>query len=202
MNKIKGKTRIAVQNKGRLMQPSLDYLELCGLQFETVGRDLVIPCRGREIEVIFVRNSDIPEYVRYGVADYGIVGKNVLMERRLEFEILRKLNFGKCELVVAVPQGSDFKSLEDLEHERIATSYPKTLARTLKARKVSAAVIEIKGSVEICPRLGLSDAVFDISQTGNTLRANGLRVLEKITESQAVLIKNPNTNTQYEEIFK
>lgn len=184
------------------MQPSLDFLELCGLKFEAGGRELLIPCKNREIEIIFVRNSDIPEYVRYGVADYGIVGENLLIEKGLEFDVLRKLDFAKCDLVVAVPQESDFQTVADLEHERIATSYPKTLAKVLKTRGVSAAIIEIKGSVEICPRLGLSDAVFDISQSGNTLRANGLRVLEKITDSQAVLIKSPNTNPKYEEIFK
>ena len=201
MNKVNKKVRIALQNKGRLMEPSLDYLKQCGLEFKSNGRSLLIPCKNLEIELIFVRNSDIPEYVRYNVADYGIVGENVLMEKIGQFDILRKLGFGTCEMVIAVPEKSKFKNLRDLDHERIASSYPNTLRAALKKQGVSASIIEIQGSVEICPALGLSDAVFDITQTGSTLRENGLKVIEKIADSQAVLIKNYNSNPRYEEIF-
>lgn len=201
MNKVNKKIRVALQNKGRLMEPSLDYLRECGLEFKGNGRSLLVPCKNADIELIFVRNSDIPEYVRYNVADYGIVGQNVLMEKVGQFETVQQLGFGKCELVIAVPEKSPFKRLKELDHERIASSYPRTLKAALKKQGVSASIIEIQGSVEICPALGLSDAVFDITQTGNTLRENGLKIIEKIADSQAVLIKNCNSNPRYEEIF-
>lgn len=201
MNKVNKKIRIAIQNKGRLMEPSLAYLKQCGLKFGTTGRRLIVACKNVDIELLFVRNNDIPEYVRYGVADYGIVGENVLMEKGTNFEIVRRLAFGKCELVIAVPKSSKLNKLDALDHERIATSYPRILKALLKAKGVSASVIEIQGSVEICPSLGLADAIFDISQTGRTLRENGLRVIEKVADSQAVLIKNLNSYSQYENIL-
>ena len=201
MNKVNKKNRIAVQNKGRLMNPSLDYLRRCGLEFVANGRNYIVPCGNFNMELLFVRNSDIPEYVKCGVADYGIVGENLLMEKTNRLEVVRRLEFGKCELVIAVPQNSTIDGLASLEHERIATSYPRTLKAVLKERGVSASVIEIQGSVEICPSLGLVDAIFDITQTGQTLRENGLKVIEKIADSQAVLIKNFNTNPNYENLF-
>ncbi len=203
MNKFNQKIRIAVQSSGRLREPSLEYLKSCGLKFTAEGRALIVACENEDmdVELIFVRNSDIPEYVRYNVADYGILGENVLMERDDKFDVVKKLGFGKCDLVLAVAEKSKFEKLEDLEHERIATSYLTTMKRILKQRKVSAAVVNIQGSVEICPALGLSDAIFDISQSGNTIRENGLRIIEKLAESQAVLIKNSNSNSQYEQIF-
>ncbi len=201
MNKVNKKIRIAVQNKGRLMEASLNYLSQCGLQFKTNGRKLIRKCKNTDIEILFVRNCDIPEYVQYAVADYGIVGQNTLMEKTPRFDIIKKLGFGKCKLVIAAPKESKIKNLSSLEHERIATSYPKTLKEALKKEKISASIIEIKGAVEICPLLGLADAVFDITQTGNTLRENGLRVVEKIAESQAVLIKKADNNLNYEKIF-
>ncbi|MBT6068720.1 ATP phosphoribosyltransferase [Candidatus Peregrinibacteria bacterium] len=201
MNKVNTRIRIAVQNKGRLMEPSLDYLRRCGLEFETEKRSLTAKCKNAEIELIFVRNKDITEYVKYDVADFGIVGQNVLMEKGQQFEVIRELGFGKCDLVVAIPNDSKVKSVSDLEHERIATSYPNTLREFLKKKKISASVIEIQGSVEICPSLGLADAVFDITQTGKTIEENNMKVLEKLASSEAVLIKNPNTKPQYEDMF-
>lgn len=201
MNKVNAKIRIAIQNKGRLMEPSLEYLKKCGLKFKCSDRQLVVPCENFDIEILFVRNSDVPECVRYNVADYGIVGRNVLEERKDKFEILRTLDFGKCQLVIAVPKNSTIKKIQDLEHERIATSYPRILKAYLNKMKVSASIIEINGSVEICPALGLSDAIFDITQTGTTLRENGLVVMQKVADSEALLIKNPNSNPQYEDLF-
>lgn len=201
MNKVNKKIRIAVQNKGRLMEPSLAFLKEYGLEFAENGRSLIIPCKNVNIELLFVRNSDIPEYVRYGVADFGIVGRNVLMEKENNLKTVKELNFGKCSLVIAAPKSSKIKTLADLDHERIATSYPQILKGFLKKQGVSASIIEIRGSVEICPSLGLADAIFDITQTGRTLKANGLRVIEKVADSQAVLIKNPNTNSNYEDLF-
>lgn len=201
MNKANKKVRIAVQSKGRLMEPSLAYLKECGLEFAVNGRNLILPCKSSNVELLFVRNSDIPEYVKYGVADFGIVGRNVLMEKENDLKIIKELDFGKCSLVIAAPKESQIKGLNDLEHERIATSYPRILRDFLKKQRLSASVIEIRGSVEICPFLGLADAIFDIVQTGRTLKENGLRVIEKVADSQAVLIQNLNSNFIYEDLF-
>lgn len=183
------------------MEPSLAYLRRCGLTFADNGRNLIVPCEDGKFELLFVRNSDIPEYVRYGVADLGIVGENILMEKGGGLEVSRVLDFGQCKLVIAVLENSKMKNFAELDHERIATSYPRILKRFLNEQGLSAAIIEIQGSVEICPSLGLADAIFDIMQTGATLKENGLRVLQKVADSQAVLIKNPNTNLNYENIF-
>lgn len=200
------KIRIAVQNGGRLMEPSLEYLRQSGLEFLFKERELLVSCTSRrlkdlEIELLFVRNSDIPEYVKYGVADFGIVGENVLMEKGEVFPIVKRLDFGRCSLVFAVPESSKISSLKALEHERIATSYPNILRKFLKKNGISASVIEIQGSVEICPNLNLSDAILDITQSGKTLEENGLKVLGKISDSSAVVIKNPNLKSTYEKIF-
>lgn len=201
MKRQNNKIRIAVQNQGRLMDPSLEYLKSCGLKFSMEGRNLLLPCENRDIEILFVRSSDIPVYVKYGVADFGIVGENVLWEKAEDFVVVKKLDFGKCSLVIAVSKNSDITSLSELENERIATSYPNILRRLLKEKRLSASLIEIQGSVEICPALNLSDAIFDITQSGRTLEENGLKILAQVLDSQAVVIKNPNSKFEYEEIF-
>lgn len=201
MNRVNRKIRIAVQNKGRLMEPSLDYLKRCGIEFTLNGRNFIASCSGGDFEILFVRNIDIPKYVQYGVVNFGIVGQNILMEEGGNFEVVKKLKFGKCKMVIAALASSKITSVEELEHERIATSYPRILKKFLKARTLGAAIVEIQGSVEICPALGLADAIFDITQTGRTLEENGLQVIEKVADSQAVLIKNPNSNLIYENLF-
>lgn len=138
-----------------------------------------------------VRNSDIPVYVGDGVADFGIVGENVLIEQECRLPMVKKLGFGKCSLVIAAP-----KMIKDLSEERIATSYPNTLKKYLREKKINASIIKINGSVEICPGLGLSDAICDITQTGQTLRKNGLKVVEKILDSEAVLVSSPFTSKE------
>jgi ATP phosphoribosyltransferase len=140
-----------------------------------------------DIEPLLVRNSDIPVYVNYGIADFGIVGENVLLEQNCKLKIVKKLGFGKCSLIIAAPKG-----VKDLFEERIATSYPNTLRKYLRKKKINASIIKINGSVEICPALGLCDAVCDITQTGKTLKENKLKIIEKVLDSQAVLIKSPN----------
>lgn len=188
---MKTKIRIAVQKKGRMQAQSLKFLKSLGLQFEKNGKKLIIPCKNAGVELLFVRNSDIPEYVKGEVADFGIVGENILREKNYKLEIIRKLGFGKCSLVIAAPK--KFTSLED---ERIATSYPNSLKSYLKTKKTNASIIEIKGSVEIAPSLNLADAICDITQTGKTLRENGLFRIEKIMDSQAVLIKSPGISEE------
>jgi ATP phosphoribosyltransferase len=187
----KGRTRIAVQKSGRLSEPSLNFLYSQGLKFEPNGRNLVTPCDNHDVDILHLRDDDIPEYVCRSVVDYGIVGENVLYEKEVQVNVLRKLGFCPCSLVIAAPKDSEIKVLEDLEGERIATSHPRLLARFLEERKINGAIITIKGSVEVTPSLNLADAVCDITQTGRTLRENDLVTLLTVLESQAVLVESP-----------
>jgi len=182
--------RIAIQSKGRLQENSISFLKSQGLKFEINGRSLVTPCIDQEIDVLLLRNSDIPEYVHAGVAEFGIVGENVLQEKNTHVRILKKLGFGICRLVIAVPEDSPIQSVEDLEGERIATSYPKFLTKFLQEKGIHAAIIPISGSVEVTPELNLADAICDLVQTGSTLKAHGLKELVTILESEAVLIQS------------
>jgi len=180
--------KIAIQKSGRLYEESLKFLASKGIAVENPENKLAVFSEDGGVEVFFIRDDDIPEYVRYGVVDYGIVGKNLLVEKNIEIPIVQELNFGLCELVLAVPQESPIQQLEDLQGARIATSYSGFLSKYLKERRVRSSLVSIKGSVEVTPRLNMADAVCDLTQTGKTLRENGLRVLESIFKSQAVLI--------------
>ena len=202
MNLQNKKIRIALQKRGRLQEPSMDFLKSLGLKFEPNGSKLISPCLNANIEILYVRNSDIPQYVRYGVADYGFVGENVLIEKESQLEIIKRLGFGKCKLVIAVPKNSDIKNVDDLSEERIATSYLNTLKGYLKEKGVNASIVEINGSVEICPLLNLSDAICDITQTGQTLKENELRIIGEIMNSEAVLVRSPFLNEEMTEIFE
>ncbi len=183
--------RIAIQSKGRLSDASIQYLRSKGLTFERSGRKLIARCRNRAVQILFLRSGDIPEYVKRGVAQFGIVGQNVLQESGLDIPVVETLDFGQCRLVIAVPKRSRIKSVQDLGGERIATSYPHLLSRYLIAQGVRAAVIVLRGSVEIAPQLGLSDGICDLVQTGGTLRENNLKPLATVMESRAVLIRSP-----------
>jgi len=152
---------------------------------------------GNIVETLLVRNSDIPVYVECGVADFGIVGKNVLFELECRLPVIAKLGFGKCSLVIAAP-----KKIKDLSEERIATSYPNTLKKYLRKNGINASITKINGSVEICPKLGLCDAICDITQTGKTLKENNLTVIEKIMDSQAVLISSPFVSKEQAKNFE
>ncbi|PIZ71444.1 ATP phosphoribosyltransferase [Candidatus Peregrinibacteria bacterium CG_4_10_14_0_2_um_filter_43_11] len=182
--------RIAIQNKGRLSELSIAFLRSSGLSFQPNGRSLITRCDNEDVEILYLRSADIPEYVRRGVADFGIVGRNVLEEKEIDLPILRSLDFGQCRLVIAVPQKSSIQSIQDLEGERIATSYPNTLSCYLKKQGVSASIIPLRGSVEAAPALDLADAICDLVQTGKTLKDNGLTPLVTVLESEAVLITN------------
>lgn len=176
------KFKIAIQNKGRLCGPSLEFLRSVGLKFD-VQNGIILKCKNADVEILFVRNSDIPTYVQQAVADFGIVGSNVIYEGQYQLPILQNLGFGKCSLVIAAPEGN-----ENLDGERIATSYPNSLKLYLKKNGINASIIKIGGSVEAAPSLGLADAVCDITQSGNTLQENNLKILDKILDSEAVLI--------------
>jgi ATP phosphoribosyltransferase len=185
--------RIAIQKKGRLHEDSINYLSSAGIECSILGdRRLLVPCLDSNIEVIMARQSDILQYVQQGAADFGIVGGNTLYESSLKLIAVEILDFGKCELVIAVPAESNTSILNDLEGERIATSYPNSLKRILNRTGVNAAIVPITGSVEVTPGLGLADAICDISQSGDTLRANGLRPISIVLRSQAALIESPD----------
>ena len=190
MNGSKRKVRIAVQNNGRLMEPSLNFLKTLGLKFRKNSRKLIVPCKNAEVEFLYVRNGDIPEYVSQNVADFGIVGRNVLIERRSNLKIEKSLGFGRCSLIIAVPKGSPIKNINDLNDERIATSYPRTLRNFLSDNRINASIVDIRGSVEIAPSLNLADAICDITQTGDSLRQNGLKVIASIFDSEAVIVRS------------
>lgn len=186
-------TRIAIQKNGRLNEESLVFLASRGIRVENPKGELLVRSSDGTVEVLFIRDDDIPEYVRCGVVDFGIVGKNLLCEKNILLPIVEELNFGYCNLVLAVPEESEILKLEDLEGLRIATSYSEFLGRYLKSKEIKSAIIPIKGSVEIAPRLNMADAVCDLTQTGKTLRENGLKVIHTLLKSQAILIASkPN----------
>lgn len=188
--KTEERLKIAVQKSGRLYQNSMDFLMSRGLSFPADDRSLIRPCENSNIDVVYLRDDDIPEYVRRGIADFGIVGQNVLAEKGLQLAILKKLDFGRCKLVIAVPKDSGVRAVEDLQDLRIATSYPNLLTDYLGKRNIKASIVVVSGSAEIAPRLGLSDVVCDLVQTGATLKANGLKTLCTVLESQAVLVSS------------
>lgn len=183
--------RIAVQSKGRLADSSLAFLSSVGLIFKPNGRNCMVSCENYPVDMLFLRDDDIPRYVSRGIADFGIVGENVLKEENEKVQIIKRLDFGLCSLVIAAAQGSSIRRIEDLSKKRIATSYPSSLRAYLKKCNIKATVIELKGSVEIAPNLNLADAICDLTQTGKTLKENGLRPILRIFESQAILIQTP-----------
>jgi ATP phosphoribosyltransferase len=187
------RTRVAIQKSGRLTEGSVKFLNAMGLKFQPNGRNLVTPCENAPIDILHLRDDDIPEYVCRSVVDFGIVGENVLYEKNVHVGLLKRLGFSPCSLVIAVPKGSPIKVPEDLEGERIATSHPRLLTRFLRQRQINAAIITIRGAVEVAPQLNLSDAVCDITQTGRTLKEHDLIPLATVFESQAVLIESPFT---------
>jgi ATP phosphoribosyltransferase len=177
---------IAVPVKGRLREPSVSLLEDAGLGPEQPGeRALAFPCRNAPVDVLLVRAADVPEYVQDGVVDCGITGQDLVRERGARVEELLELGFGSCRLDAAVPEESQYQRIEDLTGATIATVYPR-LARELLPVEVQ--LVDVTGSVEIAPRLGLADAIVDLVSSGNTLRTNGLRSLGTLFSSQAVLI--------------
>src|SRR3989344_2559582 len=183
--------RIAIQKSGRLFQASMDFLVSRGLSFPKNGRSLIHPSDNFEVDLLYLRDDDIPEYVSRGVADFGIVGQNVLAEKGIELPVGSKLDFGRCKLVIAAPRNSRIKEPRDLQGRRIATGYPKLLSDFLAREGIEASIVPISGSAEITPELDLADAICDIVQTGATLEAHDLVPLFTLMESQAVLISSP-----------
>jgi ATP phosphoribosyltransferase len=183
-----GRLKIAVQKSGRLTDDVRTLLGLCGLDLEFQSKSLHVPCRNFDLDVLNLRDDDIPEYVQDGIADLGIVGANVVAESGVRVERLLDLGFGRCRLMICVPSRFETGTIHDLDGCRIATSYPRTLARYLHRHGVCCQIVELNGSVELAPTLNVADAICDIVSTGSTARVNGLVPLWTVLESQAVLI--------------
>ncbi|RZL46454.1 MAG: ATP phosphoribosyltransferase [Pedobacter sp.] len=182
--------KIAIQKSGRLNEKSVEILKNCGLSFENYKSSLIATVANFPLEILFLRDDDIPEYVQDGIADLGIVGENVIIEAGADVSYLQPLGFGKCTLKIAVQSTSDITELSQLNGKAIATSYPVILQKYLSENNVDAQIRNISGSVEIGPGLGLSDAIFDIVSTGGTLKSNGLKAFKNVMDSQAVLISS------------
>jgi len=196
--------KIAIQKSGRLNEKSVEILKNCGLSFENYKSSLISTVTNFPLEILFLRDDDIPEYVQDGIADLGIVGENVIVETGANVSYLQKLGFGRCSLKIAVKNDSDIDSVAKLDGKVIATSYPVILSKFLKANQVNAQIRNISGSVEIGPGLGLSDAIFDIVSTGGTLKNNGLKPFTSVMDSEAVLISTPGLefNTEVAELVQ
>ena len=181
--------RLAVQKSGRLNEDSLKLLKDCGISIDNRKDQLKVAARNFPIEVFFLRNGDIPQYLRDGVVDLAILGENLLEEKGKGLKVVEQLGFSKCRVSIAVPKGSKFDGIEDLEGKRIATSYPNTVQNFLQQNNINAELHIINGSVEIAPNIGLSDAICDIVSSGSTLFKNNLKEVVEIARSQAVLVK-------------
>lgn len=180
--------KIAIQKSGRLNEKSVELLKNCGLTFENYKSSLISSVSNFPLEILFLRDDDIPEYVQDGIADLGIVGENVISETGVNVHFLQRLGFGKCTLKIAIPNESELVQINDLEGRAIATSYPNILKKYLSDNQINATIRTISGSVEISPGLGLSDAICDIVSTGGTLKSNGLKPFADVISSEAILI--------------
>jgi ATP phosphoribosyltransferase len=196
--------KIAIQKSGRLNEKSVEILKNCGLSFENYKSSLISSVTNFPLEILFLRDDDIPEYVQDGIADLGIVGENVITETGAQVTHLQKLGFGKCTLKIAIPNASNITEIAQLEGKAIATSYPVILEKYLKDNHVNAHVRTISGSVEIGPGLGLSDAICDIVSTGGTLKSNGLKPFAEVMKSEAVIIgtKDSELNPEVQELLQ
>ncbi len=188
--------KIAIQKSGRLYEESVKLLKECGIQLSNGHNKLKTIAENFPLEVYFLRDDDIPQYVFDGVADIGIVGENVLLEKARDIDLMYRLGFGKCRLSVAVPKNLNYLSYTDLEGLKIATSYPVLLQQYLTQKNINAEIHEISGSVEIAPGIGLADAICDLVSSGSTLFTNGLKEVEIILRSEAVLAANKNLSEE------
>jgi len=194
--------RIAVQSKGRLYEDTMGLLTEAGIKLSSAKRTLLIPARNFPVEILFLRDDDIPDSVSSGVADIGIVGKNEFMEKEKQARIVKNLGFSKCRLSLAIPKDEEYQGLEWFSRRKIATSYPVILNKFLKDNHINADIHVITGSVEIAPGIGLADAIFDIVSSGSTLVSNRLKEVEVVVESEAILIANNNLTDEKLEILE
>ncbi len=195
------KLRLAVQKSGRLNEDSLKLLKAIGISIDNGKDQLKASARNFPLEVFFLRNGDIPQYLRDGVVDIAIIGENLIIEKGNNIDVVEKLGFSKCRVSIAVPKTSEAKSLADLAGKKIATSYPKTVEKFLAKTGVEANLHIINGSVEIAPNIGLADAVCDIVSSGSTLFKNNLKEIEVLVKSEAVLVKSPQISTENQAVL-
>lgn len=181
--------RIAIQKSGRLTDKSIALLERAGMKFDSYKGHMIVPVQNFDIELLLIRDDDIPEYVQDGVCDIGFVGANVTAEKNADVTVIRNLGYGKCRLSIATPKNGTLKTAADLNGKRIATSYPNLTQKFFQNKGMAVKTVTISGAVEIAPRLGVSDAVCDLVSTGGTLKANGLVETDVIFESECQLIR-------------
>jgi ATP phosphoribosyltransferase len=194
--------RIAIQKSGRLSEDSLNLFKACGIRIESKGGQLKNASSNFPAEFLFLRDDDIPGYVEDGVADVGIVGENVHVESNKAIDIAHAMGFSKCRLSIAIPRSEQYNGIQDLQGKSIATSYPVILGNYLQEQGVEADIHVISGSVEIAPSIGLASAICDIVSSGSTLLSNGLKEVEVIFRSEAVMITNKNLSPEKEEILR
>lgn len=190
------KLRIAIQKSGRLNEDSLKLIRDCGISVDNGGDQLKVTARNFPLEIFFLRNSDIPEYVQDGVADIAIIGENLLVEKIHEVAVIKKLGFSKCKVSLAISKNETYTDLSFFNGKKLATSYPNTLKQFLNQHNIQAEIHEISGSVEIAPNIGLADGICDIVSTGSTLFKNGLKEVEVLFQSEAVLIAGKNLSAE------
>ena len=188
--------RLAIPNKGRLVEPTLRLLHDAGLVFEEHDRSLVALVQNYELDILFVRTNDVIEFVGDGVADLGITGVDLLTETGAELPRIRSLGYGRCRLAAAVPNDTAFQTVEDLAGHRVATAHPNTARRFFAERDIPVEVVPISGAVEVAPRLGLAEGIVDLVSTGSTLQMNGLRQIGDVLASEAILVANPTANLE------
>ena len=193
---MRDRLRLAVPNKGRLVEPTIQLLRDAGLMFEEHDRSLVARVQNYDLDVLFVRTNDVIEFVGDGVAELGVTGEDLLAETGAELPRLRSLGYGRCRLAAAVPNDVPYQAVEDLAGLRVATAHPNATRRFFEEREIPVDVIPISGAVEVAPRLGLAEAIVDLVSTGSTLVMNGLRPIGDVLASEAVLIANPQAHRQ------
>ena len=193
--------KIAIQKSGRLHDESIQILKDCGISVYNGNDQLKVTASNFPLEVYYLRNSDIPQYLIDGVVDIAIVGDNLLVEKEQNIQIAEKLGFSKCKVSVAVPKNFNYNSIQDLNGLRVATSYPKTVVDYFSTKGISVDIHQISGSVEIAPNIGLSDAIVDIVSSGSTLFKNGLKEVEVILKSEAVLAVSPQISEEAKQVL-
>ncbi|MCM4166240.1 ATP phosphoribosyltransferase [Arenibacter antarcticus] len=196
------KIRIAIQKSGRLNEDSLQILKDCGISVDNGKDQLKASSRNFPLEVFYLRNGDIPQYLRDGVVDIAIIGENVLIEKGNDISIVERLGFSKCKVSLAIPKSVKYKSVQDFQGKRIATSYPNTVEKYLETKGVKAELHIINGSVEIAPNIGLADAICDIVSSGSTLFKNNLKEVEVMLTSEAVLAVSPKITPENKDLLE
>lgn len=193
--------RIAVQSKGRLYDETMELLAEAGIKLTAVKRSLLVASRNFPVELLFLRDDDIPDSVATGTADLGIVGYNEVLEKQRRVTVIKRLGFSRCRISLAVPNGADYGGLSWFNGKKVATSYPVILRKFFADNGIRAELHEISGSVEIAPSIGLADAIFDIVSSGSTLVSNNLKEVEKVVDSEAVLIGGKTLDAEKREVL-